>query len=157
MSTGLNALGLNDQKLYSIMIHITNHYHGSDLTAVGSTDNQLFLLRHSSAQTVVRMCSTETQLQLRSAVGWQYCWLKSDCDCTPCYKHVKSSGNWGSKKIITFHLQNVQFPILSPSWNLVVKTTSQPQQVQHFIPGSSAVWQNRGKHQYRNRTSWGWD
>ena len=43
MSMGLNALGLNDQKLYSIMIHITNHYHGSDLTAVGSTDNQLCL------------------------------------------------------------------------------------------------------------------
>ena len=26
------------------MIHITNHYHGSDLTAVGSTDNQLLYL-----------------------------------------------------------------------------------------------------------------
>ena len=70
MSTGLNALGLNDQKLYSIMIHITNHYHGSDLTAVGSTDNQLFLLRHGTA---LRMCSTQTQLQLCVAVGWQSC------------------------------------------------------------------------------------
>ena len=73
MSTGLNALGLNDQKLYSIMIHITNHYHGSDLTAVGSTDNQLFLLRHGTALTVMRMCSTETQLQLSVAVSWQSC------------------------------------------------------------------------------------
>ena len=73
MSMGLNALGLNDQKLYSIMIHITNHCHGSDLTAVGSTDNQLFLIRHGSAQTVMRLCSTETQLQLRIAVGWQSC------------------------------------------------------------------------------------
>ena len=73
MSMGLNALGLNDQKLYSIMIHITNHCHGSDLTAVGSTDNQLFLLRHGTALTVMRMCSTETQLQLCVAVGWQSC------------------------------------------------------------------------------------
>ena len=31
-------------KNYTLMIHITNHYHGSDLTAVGSTDNQLYLV-----------------------------------------------------------------------------------------------------------------